>query len=135
MVKNQNGGMPFIIPTFLDLASAPIPGDLNGRSITPLLKGSTPEDWRSSVYYHFYDYGHNPVEVPEHYGLMTKRYKLLHFPKIKQGNYWELFDLSADPDELKNVYGQKAYVEIQETLHRQLAQRRSELNIDASGKR
>jgi len=32
--------------TFLDIAGAPIPDDMQGESLTPLLKGETPHDWR-----------------------------------------------------------------------------------------
>ncbi|MEC7498594.1 MAG: sulfatase, partial [Planctomycetota bacterium] len=34
--------------TFLDMAQAPIPADMQGRSLVPLLKGETPADWRTS---------------------------------------------------------------------------------------
>ncbi|MCH2123008.1 MAG: sulfatase, partial [Pirellulaceae bacterium] len=42
--------------TFLDMAQAPIPADMQGRSLVPLLKGETPADWRTSIYYHYYEY-------------------------------------------------------------------------------
>ncbi|MFP6899326.1 MAG: sulfatase, partial [Opitutales bacterium] len=47
--------------TFLDLAQAPIPEDMQGRSLVPLLKGETPEDWRRSFYYHYYESGGHGV--------------------------------------------------------------------------
>ena len=40
-------------PTFLDLAGAEIPADLQGRSIALHLQGQSPEQWREGVYYHF----------------------------------------------------------------------------------
>jgi arylsulfatase A-like enzyme len=42
--------------TFLDVAGAEIPADLQGRSVVPILQGNTPADWRKSFYYHYYEY-------------------------------------------------------------------------------
>ena len=39
---------------FLELAGAPVPEDIQGVSLLPLLKGEKPVDWRKSLYYHFY---------------------------------------------------------------------------------
>ena len=38
------------------LAGAPVPEDIQGVSLLPLLKGEKPTDWRKSLYYHFYEY-------------------------------------------------------------------------------
>ena len=49
-----------LAPTFLDLAGLPIPESMQGRSLAPLLRGETPADWRTSVYYRYYhDPGHH----------------------------------------------------------------------------
>ena len=56
----------------------PIPADMQGRSLVPLLKGQTPADWRKSFYYHYYEYP-EPHHVRPHYGVVTDRYKLVHF--------------------------------------------------------
>ena len=40
-------------PTFLNLAGAKIPGDIQGTSYLPLLKGEKPANWRKALYYHF----------------------------------------------------------------------------------
>jgi len=46
--------------TFLDYAGISIPNDMQGKSLRSLFKGSTPEDWRTSIYYrywmHFLDF-------------------------------------------------------------------------------
>ena len=87
-------------PTFLELAGAPIPDDIQGVSLFPLLKGENPSDWRTSLYYHFYEY---PAEhkVKRHYGVRNNRYKLIHF--YNDIDEWELYDLQKDPHELHNV--------------------------------
>ena len=81
--------------TFLDAAGLPIPAEMQGRSLLPLLKGQTPADWRKSFYYHYYEYP-GPHNVRRHYGVVTDRYKLVYFyePDV---NYWELFDLEIRP--------------------------------------
>src|SRR5215208_6593544 len=42
--------------TFLDLAGAPQPDDMQGRSLVPLMMGRAPKDWRNEMYYHYYDF-------------------------------------------------------------------------------
>ncbi|MCF0184699.1 MAG: DUF4976 domain-containing protein, partial [Bacteroidaceae bacterium] len=89
-------------PTFLDLAGASIPTDIQGRSLLPLLKGAkSPKKWRDAVYYHFYEY---PAEhsVKRHYGVRTQRYSLIHF--YNDIDVWELYDLQEDPAQLRNIY-------------------------------
>jgi len=113
-------------PTFLDLAGAPIPEDIQGVSLLPLLKGkaATKQDkeaikhWRDAIYYHYYEY---PAEhdVRRHYGIRTDRYKLMHFYG-HDVNAWELFDLKSDPHEMHNLYGQPGYEALQHQLHRRL---------------
>ena len=94
--------------TFLDIAGVKIPDDMQGESITPVLKGQTPSDWRKSVYYHYYEFP-QPHHVHPHYGVRTERYKLIHFYTI---DAWELFDLEKDPHELKSVYKDPAYTSV-----------------------
>lgn len=40
-------------PTFLELAGIPVPEDMHGVSLLPLLRGEHPVDWRKALYYHF----------------------------------------------------------------------------------
>ena len=104
-------------PTFLELAGVDIPDDIQGVSLLPLLKGEGPADWRTSLYYHYYEY---PAEhaVKRHYGIRTERYKLIHF--YNDIDEWELFDLENDPEQLHNVYGQPGYERITKKLKKEL---------------
>jgi N-acetylglucosamine-6-sulfatase len=84
-------------PTFLEAAGVPIPEDIQGRSLVPILKneGKAPEDWRKAIYY-FYS-GEATHAVPAHDGVRTDRYKLFRLPETDE---WQLFDLEKDPQEL-----------------------------------
>ena len=42
--------------TFLDLAGVSQPSEMQGNNLLPILLGKTPEDWRKSLYYHYYEY-------------------------------------------------------------------------------
>ena len=90
-------------PTFLQLAGVPVPDDIQGVSLLPLLQGQHPRHWRKGLYYHFYEY---PAEhaVKRHYGVRDKRYKLIHY--YNDIDVWELYDLKKDPTEMHNIYGQ-----------------------------
>lgn len=110
-------------PTFLDYAGAPIPSDMQGRSLRPILEGNTPADWRKSTYYHYYEFP-QPHHVYPHYGLRTGQYKLIHYYTI---NEWELFDLDKDPQELKSVHDDPAYKTIRQQLEVDMKLRRQEL--------
>jgi arylsulfatase A-like enzyme len=104
--------------TFLDLAGAPIPEDMQGKSLVPLLKGETPGDWRKSLYYHYYEYP-GAHSVRRHEGVFDGRWKLIKYYglDVPSGEEWELFDLKNDPAEMKNIYGHpenKAQIQIME---------------------
>ncbi|MEM7602742.1 MAG: sulfatase/phosphatase domain-containing protein, partial [Verrucomicrobiota bacterium] len=78
-----------------------IPSDIQGRSLTPLLRGETPDDWRKTHYYHYYQGGGHGV--PVHFGVTNVRYKLIRFPDPALDT-WEFFDLENDPMELRSLY-------------------------------
>jgi arylsulfatase A-like enzyme len=103
--------------TFLDYAGVDAPGDMQGRSLRPLLEDKSPLDWRDAVYYHYYEY---PAEhsVKRHYGIRTERYKLLHF--YYDIDEWELYDLQADPEEKHNLYHDPAHQDLVARLTRRL---------------
>ncbi|MCA9196495.1 MAG: sulfatase [Planctomycetales bacterium] len=103
-------------PTFMEAAGLEIPLEVQGESLLPLIQGESPE-WRKSLYYAYYELGEHAV--PQHFGVRTDRYKLIHFPLT---NEWNLFDLQTDPQELTSVHGQLAYQavrkEMEEEFHR-----------------
>jgi arylsulfatase A-like enzyme len=111
--------------TFLDMAGIEIPSDMQGRSMVPVLQGKTPADWRKEHYYHYYEYpGYHMVK--RHYGISTERYKLIHY--YYDIDQWELFDLSADPMEMKNVYDDPSYSSVKAELHKKLIELMAQYN-------
>jgi arylsulfatase A-like enzyme len=100
-------------PTFLEAAGLPVPAEIQGLSLVPLLKGQ-PMKWRDALYYHYYD-GPGEHGVAKHYGVRTDRYKLIRF-YAEADKTWELFDLEKDPLEMKSVYDDPAYAAIRADL-------------------
>jgi arylsulfatase A-like enzyme len=104
-------------PTFLEVAGAEIPADLQGKSLVPLLKGELPApNWRNSIYYHYYEFPSVHM-IPMHNGIRTDRHKLINFYHFDE---WELYDLKNDPDELKNLYNDPAQAGLVTDLKKQL---------------
>jgi len=113
-------------PTFLEAAGVAVPPAMQGRSLLRLLRGVTPADWRSAIYYRYYhDPGHHDTRA--HYGVRTASHKLIYYWTKRQ---WELFDLRADPQELRNLYGQPGQEAVTAELQATLARLREELEDD-----
>ena len=104
-----------IAPTLLQAAGVAIPADMQGASFLPLLKNKK-EKGRDAMYYHYYENGEHSVSP--HFGIRTKRYKLIRF--YTRVNGWELYDLKKDKQEMHNVFGQKGYEKITADLRKQL---------------
>jgi arylsulfatase A-like enzyme len=113
-------------PTFLEAAGLPVPADMQGRSLLPVLRSRAPSDWRTSMYYRYY---HDPGDhnTRAHYGVRTRTHKLIYFPTKDQ---WELFDLLKDPYELHNLYGEPGQSALTSTLKNELARLKREVKDD-----
>ncbi|MDE6500205.1 MAG: sulfatase, partial [Rikenella sp.] len=112
-------------PTFLTLAGVPVPEDMQGVSLVPLLRGErTKEGWRDAIYYHYFEF---PGEhrVRRHYGVRTDRYKLIHFYG-HDIDTWELYDLKTDPTELHNRYDDPKLAKVRARMHERLEQLREQ---------
>lgn len=114
--------------TFLDIAGAPVPASMQGRSIVSLLRGQTPRDWRDAIYYQYFEYpGWHAVR--RQYGVRTDRYKLIRYYEVGE---WELFDLEKDPEELKSVYADASYAAVRRDLEAKLAALRKQFAVPAA---
>ena len=103
-------------PTFLELAGVETPEAMQGTSFVPQL-ASKFDQVREAVYYHYYEYPKWHMVQP-HYGIRTKRFKLIHF--YYSMDEWELYDLDNDPDEMNNLYGQSKYKKLTKLLKKKL---------------
>jgi len=123
-------------PTFLDFAGMAAPGEMQGRSFRANLRGETPSDWRSTMYYRYWMHmAHHAV--PAHYGVRTKRHKLIFYYGLPLGMAgsqqfaptepeWELFDIEKDPYEMNSVYGDPAYADVARDLKAELLRLKNE---------
>jgi arylsulfatase A-like enzyme len=111
--------------TFLDIAHVAAPEDMQGLSILPILKGKTPENWRTSLYYHYYEFP-GAHSVKKHEGVATRKYKLMHFYELDE---WELYDLEADPSEMQSMYDDPAYADIVAELKKELEKLKIEYKV------
>lgn len=115
--------------TFLEAAGVTAPTDMQGASLVPLLKGQTPEHWRQSFYYHYYEYP-QPHRVRPHEGVITAQHKLVRVYAPEEP-YFELYDRKVDPAEMKSFANDPAYAQTIETLKGELARLRAELEVPA----
>lgn len=115
-------------PTFLSIAGADIPKDMQGVNLKPIFAGEQPKDWRKSLYYHYYEFP-GAHSVRRHLGVRTDRYKLIHFYNIEE---WEMYDLKKDPNELKSVYGDADYADIQTELKAELERLKKQYRDDGT---
>ena len=125
--------------TWLDYAGVPIPDDMQGTSLRPILNGETPDDWRTSMYYRYWMHlAHHYVAA--HYGIRTDRYKLIYYYGEALGTTgsldeskapeWELFDLEKDPNEMCSVYDDPAYADVVTELTEELYRLKAEAGDD-----
>ena len=103
-------------PTFADYAGMPENTQFQGQSIKPLLEGTTPEDWKSVHFYHYF----GQFEVPAHYGIRTKDYKLIYYYESEEDTKWELYDLKTDPKEMVNRVDDPGYMDVLSSLKKLL---------------
>jgi len=110
-------------PTLLSFTRLGTPAEMQGESFRKLLWGQTVPYWRQSMYYHYYEYpGWHAVK--RHYGVRTRRYKLIHF--YYDIDAWELYDLQKDPHELNNVYDDPVYATVVTELKAELKRLREQ---------
>ena len=110
-----------VAPTLLEAAGIPVPPEVQGRSLMPLVRGEA-DGWRNEVF----------VQISEYLvgrAVRTPRWKYCVFAPEKEGGrdpssrrYVErhLYDLASDPYELVNLVGRREYREVAEELRERL---------------
>jgi arylsulfatase A-like enzyme len=97
-----------LCPTVCELAGVAPPSGSQGRSLVPLLRGRQRE-LRGSI---FTAYRHLQRAVRD------ERWKLIHYPELGR---WQLFDLRADPEELRDLAYEPKHTRQLRKLQRELA--------------
>ena len=116
-------------PTLLNIAGIQAPKNMQGKSFLSILENKSKRIFRDAVYYHYFEfpYWHH---VQPHYGIRTKKYKLIHF--YYNIDEWELFDLEKDPNELNNIINNPENKELINKLKTRLEELKIEYKMDKS---
>jgi arylsulfatase A-like enzyme len=123
--------------TILDAAGVEPDDRMQGRSLLPDLVDGTAADPEHGFYYRYWEHDDGFHKAPAHYGVRTRSHKLIYFYNDGMGlpgtgafvypGEWELYDLDADPGEVRNVAGDPAYAELFGDLRHRL--RRAQLAV------
>jgi arylsulfatase A-like enzyme len=117
-----------IAPTLLELVGVPVPREVQGKSLEPLMRGAE-NKWRDAL---FLENNMTIQNYPRIEGVRTQRWKYVrYFDRAKdqdyedmllasingeQPVYEELFDLKNDPAEIQNLVSDPARGEILASL-------------------
>ncbi len=99
-----------LAPTLMELAGSTSAGNFHGRSLLPVLEGAV-SDWRSSFLVEYYsDTVFERIFQMGYKAVRTDRYKYIQYVDLE--NMDELYDLAADPYELRNLINTPRYAEV-----------------------
>ena len=126
-----------LVPTFLEAAGgSPAPHRLEGRSLTPLLHGATPADWRDAVFCdsdfalrHARKYLDLAEDQARGFMVRSESWKYVYYEKFAP----QLFDLKSDPKELHDLGTSEAHEtvreEMKDRLFRWALSRKTRVNV------
>jgi len=122
---------PDLVVTFFTQAGIDLPWQMPGRDITPLLIKPDLADWSPTLYEHLgQTYGADATAaltadkpavhagVPYYVAIRHGRHKFVRYLGADEPD--ELYDLEADPEELKNLSADASHHELQARMHRLL---------------
>lgn len=111
-----------LAPTMIEMAGLAMPGAMQGRSLVPWLRGRRPADWRTEF---FYEHHFGPNIIPPSEGLRTGRYAYWRWLTPNR-EIEELYDLTRDPWQLRNLAAEPSSRNILKTMRIALERRREE---------
>ena len=87
-----------VAPTIMDVAGCQVPRRVQGRPLSPLVRGEQVE-WRDEL---FYEHLFKHARIPQTEGVRTKRWKYVRYVGMDPV-YEELFDVQNDPHDERNL--------------------------------
>lgn len=107
-----------LAPTLLELAGVSSSIRMEGRSLVPLLKGAKTE-WRKSFLVEYYSDKVFPrVRQMGYKAVRNERWKYIHYFELEGMD--ELYDLKADPYEIRNIIRQPGAAKIIEGMKQEM---------------
>ncbi|MGJ7441315.1 sulfatase family protein [Aquipuribacter sp. MA13-6] len=116
--------------TILEAAGVPAHPRMQGRAFWADIAGGEALPPAEGMYYRYWEHDDVFHKAPAHYGYRTDRYKIIYYYNDGMGlpgtgpftysHEWELFDLQADPDEVRNVYDDPAYADVRADMARRM---------------
>lgn len=107
-------------PTLLELAGVPVPKQVQGRSLVPLLRGQKPQDWRTDF---FYEHLFERNNIPKSEGVRTERYTYVRWFEQKPV-VEELYDHVVDFEQVKNLIADPKFADVRDRLRRRTTELR-----------
>ena len=96
-----------LAPTLIELGGAKLPDKLHGRSLAPLLRGEAWQPRSSFLVEYFSDNVFPRIRNMGYQAVRADRWKYIHYRELTSAD--ELYDLSSDPYELKNLFADPAH--------------------------
>jgi arylsulfatase A-like enzyme len=108
-----------LAPTFLDAARVAIPRQFEGQSALPLMTGAlNPADWKPGDFVYEYYWEWNFPMTPTTFAIERGRLKYIQYHGVYDTE--ELYDLDADPDEMRNLIDDPSRLEAKLALRKAL---------------
>jgi N-acetylglucosamine-6-sulfatase len=122
-----------LAPTILELAGLGPGPELDGRSLVPILRGEAPA-WRTSFLIEYWSDRVFPrIERMGYDAVRTQRHKYVRFRELRGMD--ELYDLEADPYELRNLAAEPGHEALRQSLETELARLGGPLALAVEGER
>ena len=107
-----------LAPTLLELAGVTGPNSMEGRSLVPLMKGAKTEWCKSFLIEYYSDKVFPRIRQMGYKAVRNERWKYIHYFELEGMD--ELYDLKADPYEMKNIIRQPNAARIVEEMKREM---------------
>ena len=109
-----------IAPTILDIAGIPIPSQMDGLSLYPLIKGKKSK-LREDFFLEHVGVIDVKTPIPDSIGVRTENYKYIKYLNVEP-EIEELYDLKSDPMESRNLINNTQYSNVKERLRKRCRQ-------------